>query len=173
MAHSPVRPILRSMGWTLLAVVLGAVLALPAGKPAGDGTDGTLSVQRGKGKITLKFKGTAVGRLANGKVRIRDQNLFDGQSPDYRHCKSLRPLNAYTMVCIGKKISFRALNGRYTVFVQGTGIFMSAVGRGTVTVDGKGDNGVPDGVMSLDNAPYASLPDFATVFPLGTGKTKR
>ena len=160
------------MGWTLLAVVLGAALALPAAAPADKGSDGTLSVQRGRGKITLTFKGTAVGRLANGKVRIRDQNLFDGLTPDFRHCK-LKQVNAHVMLCTGKKLTFRALNGRYTVFVQGSGIFMSAVGRGTVTVDGTGDNGLPDGVMSLDDAPYASLPDFPTVFPLGTTKTKR
>ena len=55
------------MGWRLLAVVIGAALALPAAAPAGKGADGTLSVQRGKGQMTLKFKGTAVGRAANGK----------------------------------------------------------------------------------------------------------
>jgi hypothetical protein len=170
MAHSPVRQILRSMGWTFLAVVLGAALALPAAAPAGKGADGTLSVQRARGKITVAFKGTTVGRLANGKVRIRDQNLLDGQAPQYRHCKSLKRLNAHTMVCTGKKLSFRALNGRYTVFVQGSGIFMSAVGRGTVTVDGTGENGLPDGVMSFDNLPYESLPDVPTTFPLGTTK---
>ncbi|HUK94968.1 MAG TPA: hypothetical protein VLU96_07910 [Gaiellaceae bacterium] len=161
------------MGWTLLAVVLGAALALPAAAPAGKASDGTLSVQRGRGKITLNFKGTAVGRLANGKVRIRDQNLFDGLTPEFRHCKSLKQLNAHVTVCTGKKLTFRALNGRYTVFVQGSGIFMSAVGRGTLTVDGGGDNGLPDGVMSLDDAPYTSLPDVPTVFALGTTKTKR
>jgi len=161
------------MGWTLLAVLLGAALALPAAAPAGKGADGTLSVQRGRGKITLNFRGTTVGRLTNGKVRIRDQNLFDAQAAQFRHCKTLRTLNPHTMVCTGKKLTFRALDGRYTVFVQGSGIFMSAVGRGTLMVDGTGENGLPDGTMSLDNAPYVPLPDVPTVFQLGTTKTKR
>ena len=161
------------MGWTLLAVVLGAALALPAAAPAGKGADGTLSVQRGRGQVTLKFKGTAVGRAATGKIRIKDMTRFDAQVPTFRHCKVLRHVNPTTMLCTGKKISFRALDGRYTIMVQGTGIFVSAVGRGTVTVDGKGENGLPDGVISFDNGPYESLPDVATVFQLGTNKTKR
>ena len=57
--------------------------------------------------------------------------------------------------------------------VQGSGIFVSAVGRGTVTVDGSGENGLPDGVISFDDGAYESLPDLSTVFQLGTTKTKR
>jgi len=161
------------MGWRLLAVVIGVALALPAAAPAGKGSDGTLSIQRGKGQITLKFKGSAVGRAANGKIRIRDNTPLDASVPTFVHCKRLRPVNRTTLLCTGKKISFRALDGRYTIMVQGTGIFVSAVGRGTVTVDGSGENGLPDGVISFDSAPYESLPDLSTVFQLGTNKTKR
>jgi hypothetical protein len=35
-----------------------------------------------------------------------------------------------------------------------------------VTVDGYGDLGINDGVMSLNDEPYQSLPDFPTTFPL-------
>jgi hypothetical protein len=160
------------MGWTLLAAVLGISLVLPAAAPAGKGADGTLSVQRGRGQITLKFKGTAVGRAANGKIRIKDMTRFDAQVPTFRHCKVLRHVNPTTMLCTGKKISFRALDGRYTVMVQGSGIFMSAVGRGTVTVDGAGEDGRPDGVMSVDNGPYEPLPIAMSVYPLGTTNGK-
>ena len=162
------------MRWRLLlAVAIGAALALPAAAPAGKGSDGTLSIQRGKGLITLKFKGTAVGRAAKGKIRIRDLTPLDAQVPTFRHCKRLRPINRTTLLCTGKKISFRALDGRYTIMIQGTGIFVSAVGRGTVTVDGTGENGKDDGVISFDNGPYESLPDLMTVFPLGISKTPK
>ncbi len=160
------------MGWRLLAVVIGAALALPAAAPAGKGSDGTLSIQRGKGQVTLKFKGSAVGRAAKGKIRIRDNTPLDASAPTFVHCKP-RPVNRTTLVCTGKKISFRALDGRYTIMVQGSGIFVSAVGRGTVTVDGSGENGLPDGVISFDDGAYESLPDLSTVFQLGTTKTKR
>ena len=59
------------------------------------------------------------------------------------------------------------------VRVQGSGIYLSAVGHGTVMVDGAGDQGVADGVMSIDDGPYESLPDFATTFDLGTPPTQR
>jgi hypothetical protein len=156
-----------------MAVVLGAALALPAAAPAGKGTDGTLSVERGKGQITLKFKGTAVGRAFNGKIRIRDLRPLDAQVPTFRHCKKLRPVNRTTLLCTGKRISFRALDGRYVIMIKGTGIFESAVGRGTVTVDGTGENGKPDGLISFDDAPYDSLPDVSTVFQLGTNKNPK
>ena len=35
-------------------------------------------------------------------------------------------------------------------------------------IDGTGDNGLNDGVMSIDNEPYQSLPDFWTAFTLGS-----
>ncbi len=156
------------MGWKLLAVLVGISLVLPAAAPAGKGADGTLSIQRGRGQLTLKFKGTAVGRAASGKVRIKGQTPRDSQVPTFRHCKVLKRVNRTTMLCTGKKISFRALDGRYTIMVQGSGIFLSAVGRGTVTVDGAGEDGRPDGVMSMDNGPYEPLPVALSVYPLGT-----
>jgi len=128
--------------------------------------------RRGRGQVTLKFKGTAVGRAATGKIRIKDMTRFDAQVPTFRHCKVLRHVNPTTMLCTGKKISFRALDGRYTITVQGSGMFMSAVGRGTVTVDGAGEDGRPDGVMSVDNGPYEPLPIALSIFPLGTTNPK-
>jgi hypothetical protein len=161
------------MGRTLLIVVLAAALAVPATLSAATATDGTLSVKRGRGTIVLKFKGTAIGRLANGRVRITDKTPFDEQSPQFRHCRRLLYPTLSTTVCIGRYISFRALDGRYVVRVQGSGIYLSAVGRGTVMVDGVGDQGLPDGVMSIDDSPYESLPDYPTTFDLGTSPTRR
>ena len=157
---------------TLQALVLVATLALPAAISAA-GTDGTLSVKRGRGLIVLKFKGTAIGRLANGRVRIKDATPFDDQITQFRNCRRFRYINASTAVCIGRNISFRAVDGRYAVTVLGSGIYLSAVGRGTVLVDGAGDQGVADGVMSIDDEPYQSLPDIATSFELGTTTSRR
>ena len=71
-------------------------------------------------------------------------------------------------ICNGRGIGFRVDDGRFNVNVRGTGIWISAVGHGPGTVDGSGDEGITDGVMSIDNAPYASLPDVLTGFYLGT-----
>ena len=39
--------------------------------------------------------------------------------------------------------------------------------HGQVDVDGSGDTGVSDGVMSIDDGPYQSLPDVLTTYILG------
>jgi hypothetical protein len=159
------------MARKLLLVVLSAAVAAPVAVSAG-ATDGTLSVRAGRGVIVLKLKGTVIGRLAYGRVRIVDKRPFDDEAPQFRHCK-IRYVNVATTVCTGRKLSFRALDGRYVVRVQGRGIYLSAVGHGTVMMDGAGDQGIPDGVMSIDDGPYQSLPDFATTFELGTSAARR
>jgi hypothetical protein len=151
----------------LLVLAAAGVLATPALLSAATTSDGTLSVKRGHGQIFVKLRGTVIGSVANGSVRIRDVNLADGQSPQYRHCR-LRVINASTSVCTGRKISFRALDGRYNVTTKGSGTFLSAVGRGTVMFDGAGDGTAPTGVMSFDSGPYQPIPIDPTTYPLGT-----
>lgn len=154
------------MARTLSLLMLIGALALPATLSAALGTDGTLSVKRGHGQIVLKLRGTAIGSLSSGMVRIRDLTPFDGNSPRFRHCRTLRPINAATTVCKGRKISFRALNGRYVVTTKGAGTFLSAVGQGSVTLDGV--DLAPTGVMSFDGGPYQPIPTVPTTYSLGT-----
>jgi hypothetical protein len=148
----------------LLILVLSACtvpLALAAGTP----TDGTLSVKRGKGVLTLKVTGTIIGHVNNGRVQVRDFKPNDGNDPQWS-CKRHR-LSKQVSYCKGRNLGFRVEDGRFTVTVRGIGISISAVGHGQVDVDGTGDTGVNDGVMSIDDAPYQSLPDFPTTFYLG------
>ena len=155
------------MARLLLLVTVVGVLALPAALSAASRSDGTLSVKRGKGQIKVKLHGTVIGSMAYGSVRIRDLTPFDGQAAQFRHCR-LRPVNASTDLCTGKKLSFRALDGGYVVTTKGSGTFLSAVGRGTATLDGAGDGTTPTGVMSLDGGPYQPIPVDPTTYLLGT-----
>jgi hypothetical protein len=152
----------------ILTAVLAAVtvpLALAADTPV----DGTLSVKRGRGLVVLKLKGTVIGRVAkNGRVQVRDFRPLDGNDPQLTCRPHVRRIGAGTWLCKGRNIGFRVEDGRFNVNVRGTGISISAVGRGQVTVDGAGDTGVSDGVMSVDSAPYGSLPDEPTTLFLGT-----
>ena len=146
---------------TLILSACTVPLALAAGTP----TDGTLSVKRGKGAITLKVAGTVIGRVNNGRVQIRDFKPNDGNSPQWG-CKWHR-ISRQITYCKGRNLGFRVEDGRFTVTVKGTGISISAVGHGQFDVDGAGDTGVNDGVMSLNDAAYQSLPDFQTTYYLG------
>ena len=151
-----------------IATVLAAFtvpLALAADTP----TDGTLSVKRGRGTVVLKLKGTMIGRVArSGRVQVKDFRPFDGYDPQLTCRPHAREIRTGTWLCKGRNIGFRIDKGRFNVTVRGIGISISAVGRGNVTVDGAGDTGVNDGTMSIDAAPYESLPDFPTTFFLGT-----
>jgi hypothetical protein len=146
---------------TLLLSACTVPLALAAGTP----TDGTLSVKRGKGVITLKVTGTIIGRVTNGRVQVRDFKPNDGNNPQWS-CRRYR-ISRQVSYCKGRNLGFRVQDGRFTVTVKGNGISISAVGHGQVDVDGTGETGVNDGVMSLDDGTYQSLPDFLTTYDLG------
>jgi hypothetical protein len=146
---------------SLLLIACTVPLASASGTP----TDGTLSVKRGKGVVTLKVTGTIIGRVNYGRVQIRDFKPYDANSPQWS-CKRRRISNQISY-CKGRNLGFRVENGRFAVTVRGTGISISAVAHGEVDIDGIGDTGVNDGVMSIDDAPYQSLPDFLTTFYLG------
>ena len=118
---------------------------------------GTLLIQRG----------TVIGRMASGTIRIRDLGPYDDSIPQIRHCR-LRYPDVTTIACTGKKIVFRAVDGRFVVRLKGSGIFLSAVGRGNVTITGAANPNLPNGVMSIDNGTYQQIPDFQMTFPLGT-----
>jgi hypothetical protein len=165
------------MGRTFLIVALVAVLTVPValaadrsgGSRAAQATDGTLSIKRGRGLVVLKTKGTVIGRANNARIQVKDMKPFDANKPQLFGCKpKIRHPNFSTSVCQGKKVTFRILDGRFNTTVRGNAIFLSAVGKGTVSIDGIGETGVDDGVMSLNNAPYESLPDVATTYQLET-----
>jgi hypothetical protein len=152
----------------MLILGLTAALALPAVVAAAAQTDGTLSIKRGRATINIKLqRGTVIGRMASGTIRIRDLGPYDNSIPQIRHCR-LRYPNSTTIACTGKKIVFRAVDGRFVVHLKGSGIFLSAVGRGNVTVTGTANPNFPNGVMSVDNGPYQQIPDFETTFTLGS-----
>jgi hypothetical protein len=156
------------MGRILLVAALIGAFTVPLSAAADTPADGTLSVKRGRGALVLKLKGTVIGRVNNGRVQIRDFRPLDTNDPKITCKTRIRHIGAGTWVCKGRKIGFRVDDGRFNVKVSGTGIWISAVGRGPGTIDGAGDGGVSDGVMSIDNASYTSLPDFLTTFFLGT-----
>ena len=157
-------------------LALGALVAactVPLALAAGP-NDGTLSVKRGRGTIALKLRGTVIGRVnTNGRVQIRDFKPFDGNDPQLTCKPRPRRVALGVTVCTGRNIAFRVDDGRFNVSVRGNGISISAIGRGPVDIDGSGETGVDDGTMSIDNAPYQSLPDALTTYYIGTPSTVR
>ncbi len=159
----------RFVGLTVLAASL-AVPTTALALVAASSDDGVLSVKNGAGKVVLAFNGSAVGRLSHGKIVLTDPVFGDGEGFDVWGCDSTPLKTDTTEVCSGENIRFRAVGGRYKIVIKGSGIFLSAVGNGTVVLNGAGDDPTveSDGVYSLNDAAYRSLPNTEKTFELAT-----
>jgi hypothetical protein len=151
----------------VLPLLVVAVLALPAVSAGArrNPADGTLSVKDAVGTIVIRATGGFIGRFDRGTISIVDPIEDDGTGPIVSGAERVRYVTYDKTVYAGTNVRFRLVGGRFRAVIRGTGIDLSVVGRGMVVLDGRGIG--PDGRYSFDGDPYASLPDFATPFPLG------
>jgi hypothetical protein len=154
---------------TILLLVAAAIAAASVVGVSGAAPPrvGTLYVEGGKGDVVVEIKGNVIGRAANGSVRVTDLTPRDRFLPFVvgRKLKVTR-VNAKTTLYKGKSLSFRVLGGSSRVTVKGTGISLSAVGRGYATLDA--DRLLPEdpaGVYSLDGVDCSVDPTLCTPLP--------
>jgi hypothetical protein len=153
---------------TLLALVLPAAAYAQL-----RAANGTLSIREGRGVVQLDAHGSMTGRL-NGRLSVTDPKPFDTKRPIVYGSKKTIYRNAKTTVYQGKNLRFRLGGARFVIRMDGKAIFLSAIAHGTGTLDGVGDptaNVFYDGVWSLNDEPYHSLPDDPTTFELAAPAT--
>jgi hypothetical protein len=129
---------------------------------------GTLSIREGRGIVQLTARGSITGRV-RGRITITDPKPYDSKRPVVYGATQTKYKSEKTAVYIGSNLRFRLIGSLYTVRVDGRAIFMSAIGRGQGVLNGDGsvEDGVfYDGVYSLNDEPYHSLPDEPTDFEL-------
>jgi hypothetical protein len=163
-----------------LVVVLCSILALVVAgtaASAGEPTAGTLSVERGKGVVMIDLRGSVLGKLAIGSLRVTDTTPSDRYAALVVGRKLTQErIGPRTVVYRGQGLRFRMLGGGYRIVARGSGITVSAVGRGFVVLDGEpryvGDD---TGVYSFEGVDCtaeplscAALPTEPTRFPLET-----
>jgi len=157
-----------------LLVLLVVFLALPAAAYSQQrAQNGTLSVREGRGVVQLDARGSMTGRV-NGRLTVTDPKPFDTKRPVVYGATKTVYRNAKTTVFQGKNVRFRLGGARFVVRMEGKAIFLSAIARGTGTLDGNGDpaqNVFYDGVWSLNDEPYHSIPDEPTPFDLAAPVT--
>jgi hypothetical protein len=155
---SPRKVVLFCLG--LAALV--AVTAAPAARAPME--DGTLTVRDGRGIVSLKVRGSLIGKLNRGKITVT-QSAFGTTTAVVRGWKT-RSVNGQGTTYSGTNIRFRiADESRVTVKFNGKGLNFSAVGRGEAWLDGIGDPTADiffDGTYSLNGDEYRSLPDERT-----------
>jgi hypothetical protein len=125
-----------------LSLLLAGLVLPTAALAAGVGAkDGTLVVRNADAKVYIwKATGTVYGRIASGKLIIDDSNPLDDVEPEVYGAEQIQPdYNDEGLVTYsGKGIRFRFFGGGYTIRIQGTGVNLSAVGRGNAKLTGVG-----------------------------------
>jgi hypothetical protein len=155
----------------LLALVIPAT-AYTGTPPAA--SNGTLSIREARGIVQLNARGSMTGRL-NGRLTITDPKPYDSKRPVVYGATKTIYRNEKTTVFQGRNLRFRLIGSLYQIRAEGKAIFVSAIGRGKGVLDGAGDvtaNIFYDGVWSLNEEPYKSLPDDPTSFELVASPTE-
>jgi hypothetical protein len=153
---------------TVLLILLALLIPAAAQSQPRAPQNGTLSIREGRGIVELSARGSMTGRV-NGKITITDSKPYDSKRPVVYGATKTTYRNVRTTVYQGKNIRFRLIGARFQFRIQGRAIFLSAIARGDGVIDGTGDpttNVFYDGVWSLNDSPYQSLPDTATSFDL-------
>jgi hypothetical protein len=156
----------------LLALVIPAT-AYTRTPPPPAGGNGTLSIREARGIVQLNARGSMTGRL-NGRITITDPKPYDSKRPIVYGATKTIYRNEKTTVFQGKNLRFRLIGSLYQIRIEGKTIFVSAIGRGKGLLDGAGDvtaNIFYDGVWSLNDEPYKSLPDDPNTFELAGSPT--
>ena len=152
----------------IISCAFAAALAALAGLAgAAEPNVGALSVERGKGVVMLDLRGSVLGRLATGTLRVTDHTPGDRFVALVVGRKLVQErVGPRTVLYRGQGMRFRMLGGGYRIVARGTGIDVSAVGRGVVMLDGEPKvPGEDTGVYSLDGADCELEPQLCAPLP--------
>lgn len=151
----------------LLACVLACVAVLAGAAGAAEPSAGVLSVERARGTVILDLRGSVLGRLGAGTLRVTDLTPRDRFAALVAGRKlQEEPVGPRTVVYRGQGLRFRMLGGGYRVVIRGSGISLSAVGRGVVVLQAERRlPGEDAGVYSLAGVDCGLEPELCTALP--------
>jgi hypothetical protein len=152
----------------LIPLVLALLFVVPATALAARMLpgDGTVVVDNGRGAVTVKARGGIIGRFDSGRLIVEDPVEGDGSGPIVYGAERIRDLGGRRTLYIGEDVRFRMIGGYYRVQIQAVGIDVSAVGRGTVTLDATGFADLP-GRFQINGGPFQPLPSHPVSYTLG------
>lgn len=161
---------MNSMRKLLLVCLLG-LLALPAAALGARNApgDGTLSVKGGNGTVVLAMRGGLILRCGRCTVTIDDPVSGDGSGAIAFGADIVRPLDeTKTLYKNDNKgdMRIRIIGGFFSARVNGAGINLSAVGKGTVVMWANPLTDEP-GTYALDDADPLPVPYLRVKLPLG------
>jgi len=118
-----------------LLILLACLAAVPALALAARTDSGHLSISDGRGLVTVKGRGTVIGRVDVGRVTVTDLTPADATEPLIFNCDQ-EAFRGSATVCTGDKLRFRMVGGGWKIQISGSGIDLSAAARGTVFMSG-------------------------------------
>lgn len=151
---------------TVVILVLLA-LAVPVAALSADfatsAGDGTLSVEDGRGTVQIQARGGVIGRLERGTVTIFDLTPEDANDPVvFGDDQPIMLVGETGIRYRGVGIRYRLIGGGFRIVINGRGIDLSAVGKGTGTI--RGETLLP-GLYSLDGADCRNEPESCDPLP--------
>jgi hypothetical protein len=152
----------------LLLGLSGALVAPAAALALGAATgDGSLVVKNGSASfgtpvVVLQITGSVIGQIDHGKLVIDPGVNGDAPQVTGAEWRGDSTKSDTAQVYRGNDFKFRAVGGKYTVLVYGSGVDLVAVGKGTVKLTGLPGTPVGDGKYSLNGGDFLSLPDAAS-----------
>ncbi len=169
----------------LLIGTSAALLLLPAAASAGAtgaARPGFLVVRNAAGDggiyghpmVTVVVQGFVLGRVSpRAEARVDVYFLPGAGAPQAKGSDvsghGVRWRGHHGVEYSGSGFRFRAISGFYRVVIRGSGVYVFAGGRGTVTLQGSSFNRGGDGSYSLDGAAPRSLPTRRLQRTIGRG----
>jgi hypothetical protein len=147
----------------MILLAFGLATSVAAGAPPLDNgvrllatakaPSGSLSIEDGRGTVTVSGKGVLVGRMEKGSLEILDLSAGDQWSPRIWGIP-----RGKSVTLRGKNVSFYIPGGRYRLTAKGTGISISARGSGWVSLFGDPDPVGDTGTYAIGDGTRSALP---------------
>jgi hypothetical protein len=145
----------------LLAALLIAPAAFADRHAVGDGA---LAVSGASARvIAVKGNGLIFGHIDQGSLTVLSYDAADSSAPQITG--AIPKIVGNAVVYTGSDIRFLFPNGRYSLRFEGTGIDISAVGRGNVTALGLGTG--HDGTLTANSGETQPLSVLSTTATFG------
>jgi hypothetical protein len=149
----------------LALICFVASLALAGAAVAAAPPDGTLTVKNGIGRIMITGKGAIIGHFDTGFVQIKDPDPNDGTGAIVNGADATRFINEKTTRYSGTDVRFRMIGGTFAITIVAANIDLSVVGKGMVSIVGRGT--ADDGTYSANGGAAQEVPfPFPDVFSL-------
>ncbi len=152
----------------LCLLLLLFLLAFPTLALAGRSrpNDGSLLLKNANGTVTLQGTGLIFGQFDRGSLTVIAYEPDKHSAPTVSGAR-MKPLTAADLhvVYVGSDVRFLFPGGKYVLKFEGVGIDISAVGKGTVQVTGKGT--LDDGSLSVNGAKAQGLTPFPSTANYG------